>query len=205
MQQSVWNVCAKFKVYPLSCFHTGARQVFTTYKFFPSKIPLTMKTATSTPFKHIFWSSYHLSNFFWNIWQKANWCSSKKVNIWTPSGYFLFFISYFHWNAINKNFSRVDTRKIRSSRLSLQAATLLKNRLCHRCFPVNFAKFLGTPFLTTPPVAASYRWKIVKPITLQRNFLTLKWSLCKKHLYKALSINSCSMDVRAIKNTSSKS
>ena len=27
-------------------------------------------------------------------------------------------------------------------------ATLLKKRLCHRCFPVNFAKFLRTPFLT---------------------------------------------------------
>ena len=28
------------------------------------------------------------------------------------------------------------------------AATLLKKRLWHKCFPVNFAKFLRTPFLT---------------------------------------------------------
>ena len=34
-------------------------------------------------------------------------------------------------------------------------------------FPKNFAKFLRTP-----PVVASERWKIVKAITLQRNFLT---------------------------------
>ena len=27
------------------------------------------------------------------------------------------------------------------------AATLLKKRLWHRCFPVNFARFLRTPFL----------------------------------------------------------
>ena len=27
-------------------------------------------------------------------------------------------------------------------------ATLLKKRLWHRCFPVNFAKFLRTPFFT---------------------------------------------------------
>ena len=27
-----------------------------------------------------------------------------------------------------------------------EPATLLKKRLWHRCFPVNFAKFLGTPF-----------------------------------------------------------
>ena len=30
---------------------------------------------------------------------------------------------------------------------SLRPATLLKKRLWHRCFPVNFAKFLRTPFL----------------------------------------------------------
>ena len=29
----------------------------------------------------------------------------------------------------------------------LRSATLLKKRLWHRCFPVNFAKFLRTPFL----------------------------------------------------------
>ena len=29
----------------------------------------------------------------------------------------------------------------------LRPATLLKNRLWHRCFPVNFEKFLRTPFL----------------------------------------------------------
>ena len=30
----------------------------------------------------------------------------------------------------------------------LRPATLLKKRLWHRCFSVNFAKFLRTPFLT---------------------------------------------------------
>ena len=30
---------------------------------------------------------------------------------------------------------------------SLRPATLSKKRLWHRCFPVNFAKFLRTPFL----------------------------------------------------------
>ena len=29
----------------------------------------------------------------------------------------------------------------------LRPATLLKNRLWHRCFPVKFAKFLRTPFI----------------------------------------------------------
>ena len=31
---------------------------------------------------------------------------------------------------------------------SLRPSTLLKKRLWHRCFPVNFVKFLRTPFLT---------------------------------------------------------
>ena len=47
MQQSGRNVCAKFKVDPLSRFRTGAREVFTTQKLFPSDIPLTMKIAAS--------------------------------------------------------------------------------------------------------------------------------------------------------------
>ena len=34
-------------------------------------------------------------------------------------------------------------------------ATLLKKRLWHRCFPVNFVKFLRTPIYRTPLVAAS--------------------------------------------------
>ena len=33
----------------------------------------------------------------------------------------------------------------------LKPATLFKKRLWHGCFPVNFAKFLRTPFLQTPP------------------------------------------------------
>ena len=32
-------------------------------------------------------------------------------------------------------------------KIELKTATLLTNRLCHRCFPMNFAKFLRTPFL----------------------------------------------------------
>ena len=30
--------------------------------------------------------------------------------------------------------------------IGLKTATLLKKRLWHRCFPVNFGKFLGTTF-----------------------------------------------------------
>ena len=36
-----------------------------------------------------------------------------------------------------------------------RASFLLKKRLWHKCFPVNFAKILRTPFFKTPQVAAS--------------------------------------------------
>ena len=42
-----------------------------------------------------------------------------------------------------------NSSKVSISRSSrLRPATLLKKRLCHRCFPVNFVKFLRTPFFT---------------------------------------------------------
>ena len=40
-------LCPKFKIDRLSCFHTGARQLFITQKPFPSEFILTIKTATS--------------------------------------------------------------------------------------------------------------------------------------------------------------
>ena len=42
-----------------------------------------------------------------------------------------------------KNFT-----KFTGKHLCPKPATLLKKRLSHRCFPVNYAKFLRTPFVT---------------------------------------------------------
>ena len=53
-KQSVRNVCAKFKVDRLNRFRTGARQVLTTQKPFPSEIHLTMKTTTSNSLQNKF-------------------------------------------------------------------------------------------------------------------------------------------------------
>ena len=39
---------------------------------------------------------------------------------------------------------------------ALRSARLLKNRLWHRCFPVNFAKFSGTTFCKTSLVKCYY-------------------------------------------------
>ena len=49
---------------------------------------------------------------------------------------------------ISQNYEENTCTRV-SFLIKLQAvpATLLKKRLCHRCFPVNFAKFLRTRFL----------------------------------------------------------
>ena len=46
-----------------------------------------------------------------------------------------------------KTFDQCDEEQIRVTHFSMRPVTLLKKRLWHRCFPVNFAKFLRTPFL----------------------------------------------------------
>ena len=53
---------------------------------------------------------------------------------------------------IFRNFTKFTGKHLRQSLffnkvVGTRPATLLKKRLWHRCFPVNFAKFLITPFL----------------------------------------------------------
>ena len=60
--------------------------------------------------------------------------------------------------AILKNLAKLTGKPLCRS---LFLITLqLKKRLWYRCFPVNFAKFLRTPFYRTPPVAASGKNRI---------------------------------------------
>ena len=49
----------------------------------------------------------------------------------------------------------------------LRPATLFKKRLWHSCFPVNFAKFLRTPFLT-----GHLRWLLLYFVELRVKFHT---------------------------------
>ena len=51
-----------------------------------------------------------------------------------------------------KNFAKSTGKRLCQSLffnrvVGLRSATLLKKKLWHRCFPVNFAKFLRTPFV----------------------------------------------------------
>ena len=47
-----------------------------------------------------------------------------------------------------RNFANFTGKHLCQSLFFSKVATLLKKRLWHRCFPVNFAKFLRTPFFT---------------------------------------------------------
>ena len=58
--------------------------------------------------------------------------------------------------SVLRNFAKF-TGKHLSESLFLRPATLLKKRLWHRCFPVNFAKFQRTPFFTE-----HLRWLLLK-------------------------------------------
>ena len=54
----------------------------------------------------------------------------------------------------------------------LRPATLLRNRLWHRCFPVNFAKFLRTSF-----IIEHLWWLLLNPVTDRNvNFMIILWS-----------------------------
>ena len=50
VQHPIRNACAKFEIDRWSHFCTGVPQAFTTQKSLPSRIHLTMKTATSNSF-----------------------------------------------------------------------------------------------------------------------------------------------------------
>ena len=79
----------------------------------------------------------------------------------------------------------MDSRKVRrhekDQKQSPQPATLLKKETLPQVFSCEFCEISKNAVSKrTPPVAATERWKIVKPITMQRIFFLHKSSLCKK-------------------------
>ena len=58
----------------------------------------------------------------------------------------------FYKKGVLRNFTKLTGKHLRHSLFfnkvaALSPATLLKKRLWHKCFPVNFVKFQRTPFL----------------------------------------------------------
>ena len=70
--------------------------------------------------------------------------------IWSWIQHFLYKQKQFFRGVLKKVFLEISQKSQENTRerVSFLIATLLEKRLWHRYFPVNFAKFLGTPFLT---------------------------------------------------------
>ena len=72
---------------------------------------------------------------FKNCRKVTAWCSSSR---WQKNDVYIYL-----W--YRSSHQRCSVKK--GVKKALRHAALLKKRLWHRCFAVNFAKFLGTPFL----------------------------------------------------------
>ena len=115
---------------------------------------------------------------FWN--HTSAWVFSflEEHLSWTASGftkfcYRCFFRSsrpeVFCRKGVHTNFTKFSGKHLLQSLFfnkvaALRPATLLKKRLCYRCFPVNFAKFVRTLFLTE-----QLRWLLL--------FLYILWKI----------------------------
>ena len=74
---------------------------------------------------------------------RCNFITSPKLNMSRSSR-----LEVFCKKDVLQNFSKFTENHLFFSGDRLRPATLLKKRLWHRCFPLNFVKFLRTPFYT---------------------------------------------------------
>ena len=92
--------------------------------------------------------------------------------------------------SVLKNFAKF----IGKTCTGLRPITLLKKRSWHRCFPLNFAKFLRAPLFRTPPVAASvhlYRIWIKSRALLKDFYCWFQNSCYADMLMQICCVNSC--------------
>ena len=92
----------------------------------------------------------------WRLMQRRVWCESKKLMLGFISSINLnrqliteAATNVFYEEGALKNFTRFTGKHLCQSLFfnKTGSATLLKKRIWHRCFPVNFIKFLRIPFL----------------------------------------------------------
>ena len=131
--------------------------------------------------------SWASGEFFWNncigehLWALLYYAGSSRSHV------FLFIISYSFFknlfSKISQNSQRCSIRKGALRNLAIFTgkhlyqslffnkvsfpSTLLKRRLRHWCFPVNFAKFLRTPFYI------EHLWWLLLSVVLRWDFKTL--------------------------------
>ena len=75
------------------------------------------------------------------------------------------------------------TGKVAGKVAGLRPATLLKKRLWHCCFPVNFVKFLRAPFLTE-----HLRWQLLEKVSRGSGFTHVDSAMLRYSETKIITI-----------------
>ena len=75
-------------------------------------------------------------------------------------------------NGVLRNFTKLTGKHLRQSLffnkvVGLRPATLLKRRLWHRCFPVNFVKFRRTPFFI------EHLWRLLLSLKISNSLILI--------------------------------
>ena len=154
LQNSQENNCARASF--LINLQAGWGLVFSWHRCFPVNFT---KFLGTTFLQSIFGRLLLARNiFYWKTWE----VKSRKTSIIMKSGQFVSHCKRQGWKNLacvcvvhQHPFERYEISCTRSIRPEVfckkgfcRPATLLNKRLWHRCFPVNFAKFPRTPFLT---------------------------------------------------------
>ena len=101
----------------------------------------------------------HHSHYSLNVISKMMWCHNMVLEKHCLNIiYFLQkqLLEVIYKKSVLKNFAKLTGKHLFQNLFfnkvaGLRPATLLKKRLWNRCFPINFAKFLGSPFYRTTP------------------------------------------------------
>ena len=73
-----------------------------------------------------------------------------------------------------KNLTKFTGKHLSQSLFLIKLQALLKNRLWHKCFPVNFVKFSRTPFLQNKSVRLLFD-SLCNSMNTLISFTTFKW------------------------------
>ena len=121
---------------------------------------------------HLFSNKQHLLTFWHTLTVSFQICKNAGL-VWL-----------LHFDPLTKVRSSVQRCSVKKVFLKFsqnsqpQACNFSKKRLSHRCFPVNFTKFLRTLFFRTPLVAASDKRIVQSKVLPTRKWL--QWKLMKK-------------------------
>ena len=100
----------------------------------------------------------------------------------------------FYKKGVFRNFAKFIGKHLCQSLFFNKVVGLLKKILLHRCFPVNFANFLRTPFLTPLVDASEFSPKFL--IRLSNFWNNLSWIFTQRQPPRGVLRKRCSENMR---------